>query len=197
MRPLYLDIEIARDFSVDDELYEKAKLKHELQYMFLPAYNQIIAISIWGYSKKTWEFLTKELDGSEEAMIQELFATIEKDDYQIIWYNIVGFDLPFIIHRALKYGIKIPQRLKVHGVKPWDVAWHLDLMSVLSYTGKRFYSLHDVCLTLGIPVKTWMEWDQVQEAFEQWRLREIQEYCTEDVAATQTLHQKLIALNLL
>jgi len=46
MRPLYLDIEIARDFSVDDELYEKAKLKHELQYMFLPAYNQIIAISI-------------------------------------------------------------------------------------------------------------------------------------------------------
>lgn len=197
MRPLYFDIEIAQDYSVPDELYEKAKVKHELQYMFLPAYNQVIAISIGAFSKKTGEFVTKEIDWSEEDMIRQFFQIVEKDDYLLIWYNIKGFDLPFIIHRAMKYWIKIPQKLKIHKVKPWDITFMLDLMEVLKYSGQRFYSLSDVCLTLSIPVKNTMEWSEVQEAFEQWRINDIKKYCSEDTVATFELHQKLIALNLI
>ena len=43
---LFLDIETARDSSIPDELYNAAILKNENQYMFLPAYNKIIALCI-------------------------------------------------------------------------------------------------------------------------------------------------------
>lgn len=43
---LFLDIEIARDDLVPHEFYLLAQEKHPEQYMFLPAYNKIIALCI-------------------------------------------------------------------------------------------------------------------------------------------------------
>lgn len=192
---LYIDIETVRDITIPDSLFSIAEEKNPQQINFIPTYNQIIAISI-GWLKE-WTFKTKSLQGTEPEMIRELFTFIDR--YTLVGFNILSFDLPMIALRAMHHGIPIPPALKTYGLKPWEY-WdrYLDLMQVLKITGTRYYSLSDMCLLLGIPTpKADMDGSQVQQFYDEWRIEEIQQYCSKDVEASYLLHQKLISLNLL
>ena len=192
---LYIDIEIARDTSIPDNIFSIAQEKNPDQISFLPAYNKVIAIAIgW---LKDWELKVKSLQGSEEEMIRELFWFIDR--YTITGFNILWFDLPFITLRAMKYGIMVPPTLKTFGVKPWDM-WDrfLDLMQVFKITGARYYNLADLCLLLGIQTpKITMDGSMVQWFYDDGKLSDIEEYNRADVRATYDLHQKAISLKLL
>ena len=192
---LYIDIETVRDETIPDSLFSIAQEKNPQQINFLPTYNKIIAISI-GWIKD-WVFKVKSLQGTEAEMITELFKYVDK--FTLTGFNILGFDLPMIVLRAMKYGIPIPPILRTYGVKPWEM-WDrfLDLMQVMKITGARYYNLADMCILLGIPTPKYdMDGSQVQQFYNEGRLSEIQQYCCKDVEASYLLHQKLISLNLL
>lgn len=195
MNNLYLDIEIARDPTISEELFLLAQEKNPNQINFLPTYNKIISISIgW---VKDGVFKVKSLEGTEAEMITELFKYIDK--FTLTGFNILGFDLPMIALRAMHHGIPIPPILRTFWVKPWDMTDRfLDLMQVMKITGTRYYNLADMCILLGIPTpKSDMDGSQVQQFYNEGRLEEIQQYCSKDVEASYLLHKKLIDLKVL
>lgn len=192
---LYIDIETVKDPTIPDSLFSIAEEKNPQQINFLPTYNQIISISI-GWLKDN-AFTTRSLKGTEPEMITELFKYVDKFTLTGFW--ILWFDIPFICMRALKYSIEIPIGLKVYWEKPWTMQdKFLDLMIATKFTGTRYYNLNDVCLLLDIPTpKDWIDWSQVQDFYNQWRLTEIEQYCCRDVEASYLLHRKLIDLKVL
>ena len=192
---LFLDIETARDSSIPDELYNAAILKNENQYMFLPAYNKIIALCI-GWINKEWVFSVKSLEWDEREMLEKFFSFIDR--YVIIGYNVLQFDLPFIIHRAMHYGLRIPDCLRTFWKKPWEINNVIDLMQVSKSFGLRYYSLNDMCLLLGIASpKDGMDGSQIQQAYDDGKLDDIVHYCMADIVATKNLFDKFVTLNLL
>jgi len=195
MNNLYLDIEIARDPTISEELFLLAQEKNPNQINFLPTYNKIISISI-GWIKD-WVFKVKSLEGTEPEMITELFKYIDK--FTLTGFNILGFDLPMITLRAMKHSIPIPPILRTYGTPLWNLTDRfLDIMQVMKITGTRYYNLADMCILLGIPTpKSDMDGSQVQQFYNEGRIEEIQQYCSKDVEASYLMHQKLISLNLL
>ena len=192
---LYIDIETVKDPTIHDGLFSIAEEKNPQQINFLPTYNQIIAISI-GWLKDN-AFTTRSLKGTEPEMITELFKYVDK--FTLTGFNILWFDLPMIVLRAMHHNISIPPILRTFWVKPWDMTDRfLDLMQVMKITGTRYYSLSDMCLLLGIPTpKADMDGSQIQQLYNDGRIKEIEQYCCKDVEASYLLHQKLILLNLL
>lgn len=192
---LYIDIEIARDTTVPDDLFSIARDKNPDQISFLPAYNQVIAIAIGGMKDGTFQI--RSLKGTEPEMITELFRYVDK--FTLTGFNILSFDLPFIALRAMHHNIPVPSILKTFGLKPWEYGdRYLDLMQVFKVTGTRYYNLADMCLLLGIPTpKTMMDGSQVQQFYDEGKLSDIEEYNRADVRATYDLHQKAISLKLL
>lgn len=192
---LFLDIEIARDDLIAHELYLSAQEKHPEQYMFLPAYNKIIALCIGGINKDG-VFSVKALEWTEQQMLERFFAFIDR--YTIIGYNILQFDLPFIIHRAMHYGLRIPDCLRTFWKKPWEITNVIDLMQVSKTFGMRYYPLNDMCILTWIQSpKDWLDGSQVQQAYDDGRIDDITHYCIADVVATKNLFDKFLELNLL
>lgn len=181
--------------------YKSLQEKHGEGLSFMPEYNKILTITV---GVKTVEGLKIEnLPGSEKEQIEKFFEIASKQYNKVApsfcGHNIKNFDLPFIIKRALKYGIKIPQRLKAHGKKPREMENILDLFEVykyLSFSGKG--SLDLICKFLNIPTpKEGIDGSQVQEYFDDWKEAEILEYCKRDVEATMKVYEKFLELNLI
>lgn len=181
--------------------YQSLQEKYGEGLNFMPEYNKILTIVV---GVKTNEGIQiKNLDGSEQDQIKKFFEIVEKDYNKtapiLCGHNIKNFDLPFIIKRALKYGIKIPQRLKAHGKKPREMENILDLFEVykyLSFSGKG--SLDLICNFLDIPTpKQGIDGSQVQKYFDDWKESEILEYCKRDVEATMKVYDKFLELNLI
>lgn len=66
-------------------------------------------------------------------------------------HNIGGFDVPLLIKRLLKYGIKIPTiLLNIQSEKPWNQNL-IDTMRVWKFGGTEFVGLESICNLLNIP----------------------------------------------
>ncbi len=85
----------------------------------------------------------------EEKEIIEKFLEIPRDEVVLIGYNILGFDLPFLVARGLKHGINEIQKLRTGYV--------IDLMDVVSRylttSKRRWVNQKEVCSFLGLETK--------------------------------------------
>lgn len=197
---LFFDIETILDESKNrEEIFAKRDtMREELQkqFDFMPEFHQILTICV-GTEIEEGKIFTKNLEWSEKFQIEKFFELAEK--YPILCgYNIKGFDIPFIVRRALHLGIKIPNSLKLFGKKPWDMTNFLDLKEVYRHTGMMSASLDVVCYNLGIPTpKDGIDGSQVQDFHDACRDKEILEYCERDVVATVQVYKKMVELNLI
>lgn len=149
---IFFDIETVKHIP---EAYKEAEdiaalsEKYGNDFNFMPEFNRIITITVGMFvtnDKKERVMTVKNLEGDEKAQIEKFFEiTVE---HSVCGWNCKGFDLPFIVRRALKYGIAIPNTLKLHGRKPWDVTNVLDLKDVYKHMGYRAASLGEVCVFL-------------------------------------------------
>lgn len=173
---------------------EELKEKHKEQFDFMPEFHQILTITTW--VRTTEWIVTKNLEWDEKEQIAKFFEISEKN--QLCGFNIKGFDIPFIIKRALFHGIPIPQSLKLYRKKQWDMENMIDLYDVYKHTGYKSGSLDLICQFLSIPTpKEWIDWSQVQQFHDEWRDDEIREYCKRDVEATILVYEKFKSLNLM
>lgn len=187
---IFFDIETISNDRLHDKRGEYADKSH-----FLPEFNQIITICVW---YKTDEIKIKNLEWSEEAQIQEFFKIIKWNI--MCWFNVKRFDIPFIIKRALFYGLRIPDELKIYGKKPRDINNVIDLQEVYAYG--VFGSVGDtelVCshLWLENPKEQGIDWSKVQGLYDNWQIDQIIEYCKRDVKSTIDMYSKFLELNLL
>jgi predicted PolB exonuclease-like 3'-5' exonuclease len=113
-------------------------------------------------------------------------------------YNIKGFDIPFIVKRAVILGIKIPNTLKPYGKKPWEMTGIDDLYEVWKHMSGKACSLDTLCGALNIPTpKDKMNGAQVDDYFRDGRLDEIVEYCVKDVQACVKVRNHFVIHNLI
>jgi predicted PolB exonuclease-like 3'-5' exonuclease len=186
---------------------DKALEKYGEGFNFMPEFNKILTITV---GIKTAEGVKIEnLEGSEEEQIKKFFDILDKvytvkrdgKDVKIApklcGHNIKNFDIPFIVKRAMGYGIKLPDRLKAFGKKPWEMDHFIDLYEAYNYLAFRGKgSLDLICNHLEIPTpKQGIDGSEVQAYHDQGKDKEILEYCKRDVEATIAVYDKFVDLN--
>lgn len=188
---VFFDIETVSDESVNRE-------KHIDRYAerinFMWEFNKICCISL-AYKNSKWDVVSTTYSGEENEIITKFFDAVENN--RVCWYNVKWFDIPFIVKRAIKHGIQIPFQFKAYWKKPWEIDWIIDLQEVWKHIWMNTCSLEVLCEHLGI--KSSKQWEihgaNVQEAFNNWRIKEICEYCEDDVRATVEVYERLKSLN--
>jgi len=135
----------------------------------------------------------------EKQMLKDFLQTAAKimvkyPKMQWVGHNIKGFDLPYIIKRALIHGIAIPQAFHLHKQKPWENCL-LDTQDVWKFGGYNTAKLGLISELLGIPSpKDAMSGPEVNEYYWNGKLEEIKTYCEKDIKATANVLLKIAGM---
>lgn len=141
------------------------------------------------------------LDSSEEDLIAGFFSKFNQIKPRLVSYNGRYFDLPVLKYRAIKYNVQAKFLFK--GGDKWNnyhsryaTDWHCDLIDAFSdYGASAKVKMSEVSALLGIPCKTSTDGSMVQALFDTGKLKEIRNYCEEDVVNTYVQYLKYQYLN--
>lgn len=149
-----------------------------------------------GWAKNGGEIEVRHAESrTEEAwVIGEFFKAL--DPYRsetLVGHNIFGFDIPFLLKRAIVLGVSLPgDRTFPRDPKPWDRSI-FDTMTAWAGSKDRI-SLDRLCSTLGIPGKDGFDGSQVAAAWAAGEHAKIAEYCHDDVSRVRAIHQKFLTV---
>ena len=131
------------------------------------------------------------VDG-EAAILEGFFAAIRPyHRYVIVGHNVGGFDLRFILCRAVVLGITVPPALP-RDPKPWDKGV-FDTMT--AWAGARgSIGMDRLCEALGLPGKDGFDGSMVAAAWAAGEHDRIATYCADDVAKTRAVHRRFVAV---
>ena len=138
----------------------------------------------------------------EKQMLKDFLQTAAKimvkyPKMQWVGHNIKGFDLPYIIKRALINGVSIPQAFHLHKQKPWENCL-LDTQDVWKFGGYNTAKLGLISELLGIPSpKDAMSGPEVNEYYWDGKLDEIKTYCEKDIKATANVVLKIAGMSII
>jgi DNA polymerase elongation subunit (family B) len=130
--------------------------------------------------------------GQEADVIGAFFASINDAHRKVfVGHYIGGFDLRFILCRAVVLGLKIPQCIP-RDPKPWD-STIFDTMT--AWAGARgTISMDRLCEAFGIEGKGDFDGSQVAEAWAKGEHDRIAAYCAEDVKRTREIWRRFQAV---
>ncbi|HEY2722114.1 MAG TPA: 3'-5' exonuclease [Chitinophagaceae bacterium] len=153
-------------------------------------FGKIICVScgvILGHGEDK-RFLIKSFWGDDEKLLLHLFCEMLNKwcmdgDKCLCAHNGKEFDFPYLCRRLIINHLPIPEVLRLHGKKPWDVP-HLDTLDLWKFGDyKNYTSLNLLAHTLGIPTpKDDIDGSKVHEVY--WKeknLDRIVTYCQKDV----------------
>lgn len=161
---------------------------------FDPAAGHICSIA-WAVGDGEVKSETIRHIGNEAAAIEAFFASLPTMGLsRFIGHYITGFDLRFIMCRAIVLGVRVPA-LWPRDPKPWDQAV-FDTMT--AWAGARgTISLDRLCEALGIDnPKGEIDGSQVGQAWADGRFDEIAAYNRRDVVAVREVYRKFEAVGL-
>jgi DNA polymerase elongation subunit (family B) len=102
--------------SVEDAYLDKAGV--------LSTYGKIICIS-FGFLDNDNQVSIKSFYGNDEYDIinsfNNLLLKVEKKNFNLAGYKILQFDIPYVLHKMHKYGIKPAEIINPYDKKPWDM----------------------------------------------------------------------------
>jgi hypothetical protein len=172
-----------------------------------PEWGRVVCISI-GQIKfdehgNAASFGKKSFYGEDEKTVLEEFMTIATSIFnnypkmQWVGHNVKGFDLPFLIKRAIIHGVKIPQQFWLQKQKPWENCL-LDTYEIWKFGGYNSAKLGLLTELLDIPSpKDLMAGPEVNRYFWQGRIEEIKSYCEKDIEASANLMLRLSGMDLI
>lgn len=127
----------------------------------------------------------------EKKLLETFWEHLAKYNGLFISYNGVRFDVPYIIKRSMKYGIKPTNNAFLMHTKFDPMPPHADVMLMIG--GREgSYSLKQSCDFFGVPSpkEGAVTSSSVADAFYDGRIQEIAEYCLRDLESTYQLFQK-------
>jgi len=136
------------------------------------------------------DFLVILMEETEEKLLKKFWNLDVFDGYfRLIGFNCSSFDIPYLLIRSFKYGIKIPDiRQKV-----------IDLRLVLNYGNKYAKGkLDDFSrLILGDEFKKINSGDCVAELYNNKQFEELKQYCSTDIFLTYKIYEQLKKMKVL
>lgn len=129
--------------------------------------------------------------GEEADIIGTFFKALPRAWATLVGHNITGFDIPFLLKRAVILGIELPASNVIpRDPKPWS-SEVFDTMPAWA-GGRGWISMNQLCGHLGIVGKTDFDGSMVAEAWAAGQHLTIAEYCDDDVRRTRAIHQKFL-----
>lgn len=177
-----------------------------------PEYSKILCLSIGFYDDENKKFVTKTYNGNriptneeEKNILKQFFLTVHKifnvgNFTHLVGHNIKGFDIPFILRRAIALGIKyseFPFHLQLRDRKPWEMDHIYDTKELYKF-GSFFLNatLSEICLTLGLesPKDGDVSGGEIYSYIydKENTIDDIITYCEKDVISTLRVLEKLI-----
>ena len=112
---------------------------------------------------------------------------------RFIGHYISGFDIRFILCRAVALGVQLPTpTMFPRDIKPWSQEI-FDTMVAWSGAKDRI-SQDNLCRALGLPGKGSFDGSMVAEAWADGRYGEIARYCLHDVETVRAIHHRFEAV---
>jgi len=117
----------------------------------MSTYGRIVCISV-GFLEGTNKRI-KSFYGKDEREIvnsfNDLLEKIEKKNFNLCGFRIINFDIPWVLHKLHKYGIKPANIIYTYDKKPWEMR----ITDISADWKGRFawsYSFDEVAYQLGI-----------------------------------------------
>lgn len=168
----------------------------EIYVKYAPLYaefGKVICIS-YGLFDDSTGVLTMDIESlssDKEFDILQNFAKIltKAANLNLAGYNIVGFDIPYLIKRMLIHKIALPPALSLRGKKPWEINV-MDIMKDYQSTSYEPVTLDLLCHTFGLPTpKDLIQNYQVSTKYHNGSVtvKDIVDYCEKDLKAEMTV----------
>ena len=133
---------------------------------------------------------------NEKEIVESFSFFLSKHfDHCLAGHNIKGFDIPFLCHKMLKYGLSFPTQLQVAGKKPWEIN-HIDTVELMQFGKGPYISLDQMCLNIGVesPKEGEVNALGVWDAFNAGQYEQIKTYCKADVKSWFCCYKKIKGL---
>lgn len=168
---------------------ETAALEQLAKTSFDPARGHICTIA-WADDQGPIMSAHAQTVDQERDVLRSLFSHLNFESRQFIGHYISGFDMRFILCRAVVLGVQIPRSIP-RDVKPWS-ATIFDTM--VAWAGaKGSISQGNLCAALGLEGKGGFDGSMVAAAWAAGEHDKIESYCRDDVATVREIHRKFIA----
>lgn len=222
MNDVYIDIETVPNQSPEYRAKVRAGIKPPAQYKkpesiaqwlaenadaetdaqiaktsFDPAAGHIVCIG-WAIGDETAQSLSMEKLEQETGVLGNFFYCLQDSlpnnpgVVRFIGHYITGFDLRFIINRAIVLGVPIPKIIP-RDIKPWSQ----DIFdTMVAWAGpKDRISQANLAEALGIDGnKSDFDGSQVAEAWARGEHERIAKYCRGDVETVRAIHRRFVAV---
>ncbi len=132
--------------------------------------------------------------GEEHDIIAAFFRGLPRSGVTLVGHNVLGFDIPFLLKRAVVLGVELPPASTMpRDPKPWHPKV-FDTMTSWAGAGRGdMISMNRLCGILGIVGKEDFDGSMVAEAWANGEHETIARYCDDDVRRTRAIHQKFLA----
>jgi 3'-5' exonuclease len=170
-----------------EEKYSTIEEAYKEQGGIISTYGRIVCIS-FGYIDSDGKPQIRSFFGEDEQDIvnsfNELLKKIEKKAFSLSGYRVLYFDIPYILHKLHKWGIKPADIINPYGKKPWEMRV-VDMSDDWKGKFAWAWSFDEMCYELGVESpKVNINGSDVNEYYWNGRLEEIKEYCERDVLAS-------------
>lgn len=129
----------------------------------------------------------QEAGDNEITIIANFIEFVKQNitkDYNLISFNGIAFDLPFIFVRNTMNDLLYSD---VFVLKTFN---HIDLMKIT----KKWISLEDMGLLYNCSLKKSLNGFEAIKLYKEKRFEELKQYCLNDVSLTEEIYNKMIAL---
>lgn len=132
--------------------------------------------------------------GEERDIIAAFFKGLPRSGATLVGHNVLGFDIPFLLKRAVVLGVELPPASTMpRDPKPWHPKVFDTMTSWAGAGHGDMISMNRLCGILGIVGKEDFDGSMVAEAWANGEHETIARYCDDDVRRTRAIHQKFLA----
>ena len=170
-----------------DEKYESVNDAYVDNAGIISTYGKIVCIS-FGYIDNNGENKISSFYGDDERDIvnsfNDLLKKIEKKNFNLSGFRILHFDIPWLLHKLHKYGIKPANMIYMYDKKPWDMRI-TDMAD--DWRGKFAwaFSFDELAYELGVhSPKDIISGSDVHRYYWDGKIEDIKTYCEKDVSSS-------------
>ena len=166
----------------------EAKAAEEIaKTSFDPAHGHICTIA-WAMDGDDTDVAHAETVDQEADVLRAFFNALRPNHrYSFVGHYIGGFDLRFILCRAVALGVPIPRCIP-RDPKPWDT---MVFDTMTAWAGQRgTIGMDKLCEALGIEGKGDFSGADIAEAWANGEHGKIAQYCADDVTRVRQIWQR-------